>query len=856
MIRQYRKERSFGFCATLIAIACATPGMAQEASGAQEAGSRAPRVSAALVPPAKVAAMMSAPPAAELLPGPDGVVGLLYQREAATAAVWTPGSRLRIAGLELDPRNGARTQAARIQSVSLLRLSGGDPIPVAVPEPARVRALDWSHNGSRFAFTREGDAGIELWIVLVTRPEAPQLVTSRLNAGIDRGFHWLADGDRMLLTLVPKDRGAPPTGSADPNSARVVESSVHGGQLDALWAPGQGGLEAQLFEHYATSQLALWNPESSSLTEIGEPGIYTELQPAPSRDLFLTTRLVEPLGAAGDWTHWPRQVEIRGPKGQLLTTLAERNGPAPGAKGYAPTGPRNIGWGAGNEANAIWLEALDGGDPRREVPERDRLMTLDFPFEGEARELLRTRGRATGVLFTRNPERVLVREYDPGRGRVSTHMHGIGAEEFEARLLDDTAEHDAYADPGRILTSRSTSGIVIARHDKHWIYRAGEGHSKRGAQPFLARQNLLTGEVEPIWQCAPGSYERVLDLLVSGTERRPEVLTVYESPLEPPVFRRRNLERPQERLDLYRNQNRMRELRGLGRRSLSFESSSGQRHYAELYTPSGFDADRDGPLPLLIWLDEKALFDPSENSQRLEWPHRFLQFEADSPVYLTSKGVAVLAANPMPLGDLSPAGLRTWEAEFESALRSAVNAVLELGLADPDRLAVGGRNHGAFLAAHALARTDLFRAGVAIQEAGRRALRSGSEPAWRNPLHFGDRGEFELFASIEDAAALYLAFPPSAEAGQLQAPLLLIEGRGSWPEYVTPPLLTGRLYRAIELGGGHARRVILAADNGSEPGPNPALHAMGEMFAWLDRYLLSAPAPVEAASSNSMGDDQ
>ncbi len=850
MIRQYRTALKFGFCATLIAVACATPSNAQERAGVGEAGSRAPRV-----PPA-VAAMMSAPPAADLLPGPDGVVGLLYQREAATAPVWTPGSRLRVAGLELDPRSGARARAARIQSVSLLRLSGGDPTPVAVAEPARIRALDWSHNGSRFAFTREGEAGIELWIVLVTRPEAPQLITSRLNASIDRGFHWLADGDRMLLTLVPKNRGAAPTGSADPNSARVVESSVHGGQLDALWAPGQSGLEAKLFEHYATSQLALWNPESGSLTEIGEPGIYTELQPAPSRDLFLTTRVVEPFGAAGDWTQWPRRIEIRGPKAQLLSTLAERNTPERRAKGYAPTGPRNICWGAGNEANAIWLEALDGGDPQREVPARDRLMGLDYPFEGEAHELLRTRGRATGVLFTRNPERVLVREYDPSRGRISTRMHGIGADEFEARLLDDTAEHDTYADRGRILTSRSTSGIVIARHDKHWIYRAGEGHSKRGAQPFLTRQNLLNGEMEPIWQCAPGSYERVLDLLVSGTERKPEVLTVYESPLEPPVFRRRNLERPQERLDLYRNPNRMRELRGLGRRSLAFENSSGQRHYADLYTPSGYEADRDGPLPLLIWLDEKALFSPDQSSQRLEWPHRFLQFEAASPVYLTSQGVAVLVANPMPLGDLSPTGLRAWEAEFESALRSAANAVLELGLADPDRLAVGGRNHGAFLAAHALARTDLFRAGIAVQEPGRRALRSDCEPAWRNPLNFGDADELELLASIEDAAALYLALPPSAEAGELLEPLLLIEGRGAWPEYVTPPLLTGRLYRAIELAGGHARRVILAADNGREPGRNRDLHAMGEMFAWLDRYLLSAPAAMEASSSTQAADGE
>ena len=54
---------------------------------------------------------------------------------------------------------------------------------------------------------------------------------------------------------------------------------------------------------------------------------------------------------------------------------------------------------------------------------------------------------------------------------------------------------------------------------------------------------MLSGEVERLWQSAPGSHESVLELLVSGTERKPEVLTRYESPLEPVRYRRRKIKR-------------------------------------------------------------------------------------------------------------------------------------------------------------------------------------------------------------------------------------------------------------------------------------------------------------------------
>ena len=44
---------------------------------------------------------------------------------------------------------------------------------------------------------------------------------------------------------------------------------------------------------------------------------------------------------------------------------------------------------------------------------------------------------------------------------------------------------------------------------------------------------------------------------------------------------------------------------------------------------------------------------------------------------------------------------------------AAVDEVVRLGVADRNRIAIGGHSYGAFMAANLLAHTNLFRAGIA-----------------------------------------------------------------------------------------------------------------------------------------------
>src|SRR5258707_11673600 len=71
----------------------------------------------------------------------------------------------------------------------------------------------------------------------------------------------------------------------------------------------------------------------------------------------------------------------------------------------APAGARPAGrcgaWAATvsmdpDAATVMWVEALDGGNPKEKVPHRDRLLALAAPFKGQPVEIFKTEKRFTG----------------------------------------------------------------------------------------------------------------------------------------------------------------------------------------------------------------------------------------------------------------------------------------------------------------------------------------------------------------------------------------------------------------------------------------------------------------------------
>src|SRR4029079_9171757 len=89
-------------------------------------------------------------------------------------------------------------------------------------------------------------------------------------------------------------------------------------------------------------------------------------------------------------------VEVWDRKGAAVKKIAELPVADTVPNGGVLPGPRSYQWQPLAPAPLVWAEALDNGDPKAKVPNRDKVLTLSAPFTGEPAELARTEYRYGG----------------------------------------------------------------------------------------------------------------------------------------------------------------------------------------------------------------------------------------------------------------------------------------------------------------------------------------------------------------------------------------------------------------------------------------------------------------------------
>ena len=148
-----------------------------------------------------------------------------------------------------------------------------------------------------------------------------------------------------------------------------------------------------------------------------------------------------------------------------------------------------------------------------------------------------------------------------------------------------------------------------------------------------------------------------------------------------------------------------------------------------------------------------------------------------------------------------------------------------MGVADRDRIGVGGHSYGAFMTGNLLAHSRLFRAGIA---------RSGAYNRTLTP--FGFQNERRNFWEVPDT---YGKMSPFFFANQVKDPILLIHGEMD-DNSGTFPIQSERFYMALKGFGATARYVTLPYEAHGYAAAETNKHVMAEMINWLDKYVKNA----------------
>ncbi|MEO8028458.1 MAG: S9 family peptidase, partial [Bryobacteraceae bacterium] len=457
---------------------------------------------------------------------------------------------VRIAGLRIDPKTNGIHLAPSNTGMSLKRLSDGNDVPLALPANAKLSAPRWSPDGKHFAFTNTTANSIDLWLCDVDTGKTHKVDGIKLNAVLGDPIDWLDDSKSILLKTIPAGRGGVPVEPMIPKGPNVQEANGRSGPVRTYEDMLSSQHDENLFDYYATAQLVMLDTASGKTSPMGKSAIFQAVTPSPDGKDFLIERLRKPYSYLHPYNDFPREVEIWDRSAKVVYKVASIGlADRVPIEGVRP-GPRNYSWKTGDSATMMWVEALDGGNPKEKVPNRDRVVALSAPFQGEPKELLKTQHRFRGIRITPDGKTALVDDYERERRWVRTVEIDLKNPGAQPKVVFSRNQQDRYKDPGTPVMKGSTggggfgggggggfgfsdSGERAIQTSGEFMFLTGLGASPEGDRPFLDKYNLTTGKSERLFHSAADCYEQVVALISDdGTK----VITRRETPSEPPNF--------------------------------------------------------------------------------------------------------------------------------------------------------------------------------------------------------------------------------------------------------------------------------------------------------------------------------
>lgn len=775
------------------------------------------------VPPRDLAAVVDAPATPTMQTDPSGRFALFLTRSENPTIEDFSDEMLRLAGLRIDPAINAgsrpsysiRMELMELNTLARKQFSG-------LPEPLKIMQVSWAPDSRGFAFVQLTPGGLNLWYADMATLTAHKLSERLLNGLMGSTIGWLPNSTGMVCKWIPAARGARPAVSKVPTGPVVQETSGNKAAVrtnqDMLTSPQ----DEMLFDYFGQSEVGLILLDGTT-RKLLPKDMYTRVEVAPEGEYILTERLSKPYSYLVGYSEFPSVVEVFDMNGKLVRELFRiplmENVPT----GYDATtpGPRNISWRADTPASLYWVEALDGGDPRKDVPFRDQLYRMDAPFTGAAVPQLKTKLRFGRIIWARADLAVFSQSSSKTRQEITSFFNPSDPA-AEPRVIWDRSSEDKYGDPGNfVMTSNRGRSTILMTDKGNTLFLTGSGASTEGDRPFLDKFDLKTLTSKRLWQSQPPYYEMVSRIL---DPEKMQVLITRQSVTEPSNYFIVNLKGKKGAVPVQVThfENPYPFMNGVKKERITYNRADGVQLTATLYTPAGWKKE-DGPLPTLMWAYPVEYKSKSAAGQVSGSPYAFTRLSASSAVPFVTQGYAILDNAAFPIvgeGDAEPND--TFLEQLVANAKAAIDKGVEMGVVDPKRVAVGGHSYGAFMTANLLAHCDLFAAGIARSGAYNRSL-----------TPFGFQSEPRTYWEATD---LYNKMSPFNYADKIKTPILMIHGMAD-NNQGTFPIQSERLYAAIKGLGGTARFVLLPLESHGYAARESLMHMLWEMNTWMDKYV-------------------
>lgn len=720
--------------------------------------------------------------------------------------------QLRLAGLKIDPQSRDLSRLHYFTAIKIKNLSNNDYAEIiGIPPNAKINYVSWSPDSNNIAFTITNNNSVNLWIADVKTRKAHELNKLRLNAIIGKPYLWLSDSKDVLCTSVPDSIGEEPKEKIPANKPLIQESLGKKLKLTVYENLLQNTYDEDLFTYYFTSQLVRISM-NGSIKKIGDKDVYFNVDPSPDKKYLIVEKILKPYSYTVPINYFKRKIQLLYIDGNFIkneTYLPLRDKRDLDAKNYSKL-PRDYKWRADAPSTLYWAQK----DKNHDV-----VYSLKAPFKDKPSVMLSFDDHFDNIIWGDNKVALAFEETKFNKN-TKIWLFPPDFPDFKPKLLLEKSNADKYNDHGNPITSTSKYGTqVLLKDDKNFsIYFSGLGASEEGNKPFIDKLDLKSTKIQRLWQSKAPYYEEPIKII---DQNDLTFITRLESSNKQPNYYIRNLAK-NKIVQITNFDHPYPEFKNIKRELIKYKREDGVLLSANLYLPANYTKGK-GRLPVLMWSYPKEYDNVKFAGQITTSPYSFITIKPTSPIAFVSQGYAVLDNPSMPIiaeGKGRPND--TYIKQLILNAKAAVDKVVSMGIADPNRIAIGGHSYGAFMAANLLAHTDLFCAGIS---------RSGAYNRTLTP--FGFQNEFR---TLWEQPQLYYEMSPFNYADKIKDPLLLIHGMND-DNAGTNPIQSQNMFNALNKLGTKVRFVMLPNEEHHYQARESIFHMLWEMNEWLEKYV-------------------
>ncbi len=788
-------------------------------------------------PPKEILDLVDAPMAPGVNLDSKGENVVLFFRDPYKSIAELSETEMRLAGLRINPKTniGSRTRYYNDLKVKKATAKAVRKVQ-GLPANARLSNFRWSPNQKMMAFTHTTADRAEVWVMDIEKASARRLTNAAVNANMGNPIEWFKDGSALLVRMLPLNRKELiNTDESVPAGPVVSESNGEKAQNRTYQDLLKNPADESNFEQLAYSELHKVNMDGTSNQWIPVSGMYDDMSFSPDGNYVMVSKVSRPFSYLVPYYRFPSETTIYDKNGNVVQVVNTTPLTEVLPKGFMSVreGRRGLGWRADKPSTLFWVQALDGGDPEKEVDFRDEVFQLEAPFDGTPKSIIKTKNRFGGITWGNNKVAVAY-DYWWNNRNTKTYLFNPSDASEEPAIIYDRSYQDRYSDPGSFATHRNQFNESVLMVNAGKAYLLGDGFSDKGQFPFVDEYDLTAKNTKRLYQSKyTDKKEDIRDIIDPA---KGKVLVRIESSSEYPNYYFRDITKKDKLTAITSFENPFKSIQNVHKEVIKYTREDGLELEATLYLPVGYDMKKKEKLPMVMWAYPREFKDKNSASQNTSNPNDFTYPYYGSPIYWVTRGYAVLDDAAFPIvgeGDTEPND--SFRKQLVANAKAAIDAVDKLGYIDRNRVAVGGHSYGAFMVANLLSHSDLFAAGIA---------RSGAYNRTLTP--FGFQSEER---SYWEAPEVYNTMSPFMHADKMKTPLLLIHGEAD-NNSGTYPLQSERYFNALKGLGAPARLVLLPKESHGYSAKESILHLLWEQDQWLEKYVKNREANTETTGTN------